>query len=155
VKDVEFTLGEIVVRDGKGAKDRMTMLPRKLAPRLRNHLDEVHLLHHQDLADGLGATWLPAALQRKYPGAACDWGWQYVFPSRGISRDPRSGVIRRHHVSDQAFQRAMRSGGARRRHRQTGHAAHAAAFIRDAFAGIRLRHPHLRSCSGIRTSGRR
>ena len=97
VKDVEFARSEIVVRDGKGAKDRMTMLPRNLAPRLRAHL-----------VDGFGATWLPAALQRKYPGAACDWGWQYVFPSRNISRDPRSGAVRRHHVSDQAFQRAMR-----------------------------------------------
>jgi integron integrase len=108
VKDVEFARGEIVVRDGKGGKDRMTVLPRKLAPRLRDHLEKVHVLHRQDLADGFGATWLPAALQRKYPGAASDWGWQYVFPSRNISRDPRSGVVRRHHVSDQAFQRAMR-----------------------------------------------
>lgn len=108
VKDVEFARGEIVVRDGKGAKDRMTMLPRSLGPRLRAHLDEVRVLHERDLAEGLGATYLPAALQRKYPGAARDWGWQYVFPSRNISHDPRSGIVRRHHVSDQAFQRAMR-----------------------------------------------
>jgi integron integrase len=108
VKDVEFARGEIVVRDGKGAKDRMTMLPHNLAPRLRVHLVEVRELHKQDLSAGCGATWLPNALQRKYPGAACDWGWQYVFPSRNVSRDPRSGAIRRHHVSDQAFQREMR-----------------------------------------------
>jgi integron integrase len=108
VKDVEFARGEIVVRDGKGAKDRMTMLPRNLAPRLRAHLAHVRELHAQDLRDGFGATWLPNALQRKYPGAACDWGWQYVFPSRNMSRDPRGGAVRRHHVSDQAFQRAMR-----------------------------------------------
>ena len=108
VKDVEFARGEIVVRDGKGAKDRMTMLPRNLAPRLRAHLVHVRELHAQDLRDGFGATWLPNALQRKYPGAACDWGWQYVFPSRNMSRDPRGGAVRRHHVSDQAFQRAMR-----------------------------------------------
>ena len=108
VKDVEFARGEIVVRDGKGAKDRVTMLPRNLASRLRAHLGEVRELHARDLRAGLGATWLPNALQRKYPGAACDWGWQYVFPSRNVSRDPRSGVVRRHHVSDQAFQRAMR-----------------------------------------------
>ena len=108
VKDVEFVRGEIVVRDGKGAKDRMTMLPRNLAPRLRAHLVHVRELHAQDLRDGFGATWLPNALQRKYPGAACDWGWQYVFPSRNMSRDPRGGAVRRHHVSDQAFQRAMR-----------------------------------------------
>ena len=108
VKDVEFARGEIVVRDGKGAKDRMTMLPRRLAHRLGAHLEHVRALHGRDLADGLGATYLPAALQRKYPGSARDWGWQYVFPARNISQDPRSGVVRRHHVSDQAFQRAMR-----------------------------------------------
>ncbi len=108
VKDVEFARCEIVVRDGKGAKDRMTILPRKLAPRLRAHLDEVRALHQRDVANGLGATWLPAALLRKYPGAANEWGWQYVFPSRNISHDPRSGAFRRHHGSDQAFQRAMR-----------------------------------------------
>ncbi len=108
VKDVEFARYEIVVRDGKGAKDRMTMLPRNLTARLRAHLEEVRALHRQDLADGFGATYLPSALQRKYPEAARDWGWQYVFPSRNISRDPRGGIVRRHHVSDQAFQRAMR-----------------------------------------------
>ncbi len=108
VKDIEFGRGEIIVRDGKGGKDRMTVLPRIVAARLRAHLDEVSRLHRQDLHDGLGATRLPAALQHKYPGAARDWGWQYVFPARSISRDPRSGIVRRHHVSDQAFQRAMR-----------------------------------------------
>ena len=108
VKDVEFARAEIVVRDGKGAKDRMTMLPRNLAPPLGAHLDEVRVLHERDLADGFGATYLPAALQRKYPGAARDWGWQYVFPARNISHDPRGGIVRRHHMSDQAFQRAMR-----------------------------------------------
>lgn len=108
VKDVEFARGEIVVRDGKGAKDRMTMLPRRVVGRLRTHLDDVRALHARDLADGVGATYLPAALQRKYPGAASEWGWQYVFPARSVSRDPRSGVVRRHHVSDQSFQRAMR-----------------------------------------------
>jgi integron integrase len=109
VKDIEFARREIVVRDGKGAKDRMTMLPRNLSERLRAHLDdEVRVLHERDLADGFGATFLPAALQRKYPTAARDWGWQYVFPSRNISRDPRGDAVRRHHVSDQAFQRAMR-----------------------------------------------
>ncbi|MFI4953949.1 MAG: tyrosine-type recombinase/integrase, partial [Burkholderiales bacterium] len=84
------------------------MLPRSVVAGLRAHLEAVRALHRRDLADGLGATWLPAALQRKYPTAARDWGWQYVFPSRNISRDPRSGVVRRHHVADQAFQRAMR-----------------------------------------------
>ena len=103
VKDVEFARYEIVVRDGKGAKDRMTMLTRKLTARLRAHLEEVRALHRQDLADGFGATYLPSALQRKYPEAARDWGWQYVFPSRNISRYPRGGIVRRHHVSDQAF----------------------------------------------------
>ena len=108
VKDVEFARGEIVVRDGKGAKDRITMLPRSLWNRLRSHLEQVRALHARDLADGFGAVYLPGALQRKYPGSARDWGWQYVFPARSIAQDPRSGAVRRHHVSDQAFQRAMR-----------------------------------------------
>ena len=108
VKDLEFARGEIVVRDGKGAKDRITMLPRSVRKSLQTHLGEVRALHRQDLADGFGTAWLPAALQRKYPSAASEWGWQYVFPARDLSRDPRSGAVRRHHVSDQSFQRAMR-----------------------------------------------
>ncbi|MBV6407542.1 MAG: Tyrosine recombinase XerD [Rhodocyclaceae bacterium] len=108
VKDVEFSRKEILVRDGKGFKDRVTMLPAALAAPLAEHLKRVKALHGQDLAAGRGAVFLPHALERKYPGAARDWGWQYVFPSANLSEDPRTGIERRHHLQDQAVQRAMR-----------------------------------------------
>lgn len=108
VKDVDFARREILVRDGKGAKDRVTMLPRGVAGPLRAHLDDVRERHRLDLADGFGAVWLPHALARKYPSAAREWGWQYVFPADRLSTDPRTGAARRHHLSDQSFQRAMK-----------------------------------------------
>jgi integron integrase len=108
VKDVEFACHEILVRDGKGSKDRVTMLPRGLVRPLRAHLKDVAITHRQDLEEGFGAVWLPFALARKYPAAPREWAWQYVFPADRRARDPRGGAIRRHHVSDQSFQRAMR-----------------------------------------------
>ena len=108
VKDVDFARGEILVRDGKGAKDRVTMLPARLAGALRLHLARVRALWQQDRAAGVGSVYLPYALDRKYPGAGREWGWQFVFPSRRLAVDPRGGALRRHHVQDQAFQRAMR-----------------------------------------------
>ena len=108
VKDVGFERREILVRDGKGCKDRMTMLPRGLVRPLCAHLNEAAIMHRQDLDDGFGAVWLPFALARKYPAAPGEWAWQYVFPADRRARDPRGGAIRRHHVSDQSFQRAMR-----------------------------------------------
>jgi len=107
-KDVEFSRREILVRDGKGGKDRVTMLPRGVAAPLRRHLVAVQTLHQDDLKAGFGSVWLPHALAHKYPTAGRDWAWQYVFPAGHRSTDPRSGIERRHHVSDQAFQRAMR-----------------------------------------------
>jgi integron integrase len=108
IKDVDFTRREILVRDGKGAKDRVTVLPARLVMPLREHVVRVRELHRADLADGFGAVHLPFALARKYPNAARDWGWQYVFPSYRRSVDPRTGVERRHHANEQAVQRAMR-----------------------------------------------
>jgi integron integrase len=108
VKDVEFARGEILVREGKGFKDRITMLPAALIDPLKAHLKQVRGLHDQDLAEGFGEVYLPYALDRKYPNAARDWGWQYVFPSKNRSVDPRTGIVRRHHVQDQAIQRAIR-----------------------------------------------
>jgi integron integrase len=108
VKDVDFGRGEILVRDGKGFKDRVTMLPTSLAPSLREHMVRVAELHRQDLVAGHGEVWLPYALERKYPNAGREWAWQYVFPSAKLSVDPRSGVVRRHHVADQAVQRALK-----------------------------------------------
>jgi integron integrase len=108
VKDVGFERREILVRDGKGCKDRVTMLPRGLERPLRAHLEDVAITHRQDLDDGYGAVWLPYALARKYPAAPGEWAWQYVFPADRRAKDPRGGALRRHHVSDQSFQRAMR-----------------------------------------------
>lgn len=108
VKDVEFSRGEILVREGKGFKDRITMLPQAVIEPLKSHLHGVRALHEEDLARGGGDVYLPYALARKYPNAGREWGWQYVFPSRNVSVDPRSGAVRRHHVQDQAIQRAIR-----------------------------------------------
>jgi len=108
VKDIEVSRHEIIIRDGKGAKDRMAILPRAIEAALGAHVERVRGLHLRDLADGYGAVWLPFALDRKYPNASREWGWQYVFPAQHRSCDPRGGDERRHHVSDQALQRAMR-----------------------------------------------
>lgn len=108
VKDVDFQRREILVRDGKGFKDRVTMLPAALAAPLKAHLDRVQELHRQDLAMGYGEVYLPYALDKKYPGAGRDWAWQYVFPSAKLSEDPRAGKMRRHHLQDQAVQRAVK-----------------------------------------------
>lgn len=108
VKDVDFERGEIVVREGKGNKDRITMLPASLADELKTHLAQVKTLHENDLDQGFGAVYLPFALARKYPDAGREWGWQYVFPSVKRSIDPRSGIERRHHLDEKGIQRAMK-----------------------------------------------
>jgi integron integrase len=108
VKDIELETCEILVRDGKGAKDRVTMLPSKLVDSLRAHLVLVKEMHTQDLAAGVPGVYLPHALDRKYPNAPREWAWQYVFPSDRLSVDPRSGLRRRHHLDEQNIQRAMR-----------------------------------------------
>ena len=107
VKDIDFEQNHIIVRDGKGIKDRSTMLPGQLKPVLLEHLEGVRIVHTQDLKNCLGEVYLPFALERKYPNAAREWSWQYVFPSEKISKDPRSGKMRRHHVSESALQRAV------------------------------------------------
>ena len=91
VKDVEFSRKEILVRDGKGYKDRVTMLPLALVNPLKDHLKCVKDLHEKELAEGFGKVYLPYALEKKYPNAAAEWMWQYVFPATKRSVDPRSG----------------------------------------------------------------
>ncbi|WP_425357656.1 integron integrase [Methylomicrobium album] len=108
VQDVDMQRKEILIRDGKGAKDRVTMLPVSLIQPLRTHLVKVRELHRSDLAVGYGAVYLPHALARKYPNAAKEWIWQYVFPAAKLSTDPRSGEVRRHHIQEQAIQRAVK-----------------------------------------------
>jgi integron integrase len=108
VKDVDFGYRQITVRDGKGGKDRMTMLPEAAIEPLRAHLEKVKVLHEHDVEDDFGEVHLPYALERKYPDAAREWGWQYVFPARTRSIDPRTGKERRHHADEQSLQRAVK-----------------------------------------------
>ena len=108
VKDIDFGYARITVREGKGGKDRVTMLPVNLAPVLQRHLQKVKVQHEQDIDDGFGHVHLPDALTRKFPGAAREWGWQYVFPSSRISLDPRTAMRRRHHVDENVLQLALK-----------------------------------------------
>ena len=115
VKDVDLSYRQVLVRDGKGEKDRVTMLPEKLVAPLRGHLERVRLLHARDLREGYGEVHLPYALARKYPRAGREWAWQYVFPSQHRSADPEDGVVRRHHsVRLRAAARDARRPRARR-----------------------------------------
>lgn len=107
VKDVDFARRIIVVREGKGQKDRVALLPETLMPRLEEQLSHVRSLHQEDLARGLGTVYLPHALEKKYPNANRRWCWQYVFPSTKLSRDPRSGRIQRHHLDEAWLQRSI------------------------------------------------
>ncbi len=109
VKDIDFDAGSITVRSGKGDRDRITMLPRRVQASLRSHFIEVRRLHERDLAAGAGYAPLPHALQRKYPNAGREWGWQFVFPSVTLTPDPEEKTIRRWHVSPATVQRAMKS----------------------------------------------
>lgn len=108
VKDVDLVRCEILVREGKGFKDRVTMLPKSLVAPLKQHLLKVKALHQEDLASGHGEVFMPMALNRKYPNGGKDWAWQYVFPSIKLSVDPLSKVIRRHHADEKTVQRAMK-----------------------------------------------
>lgn len=113
VQDLDFERRELTVRSGKGGKDRQTMLPESLVEPLQKHLLKVRDIHRDDLKAGYGRVYLPNALARKYPNAAAEWGWQYIFPASRRSRDPESGEIRRHHrfetVLNKAIRRATRS----------------------------------------------
>ncbi len=113
VKDLDFHGHQVTVRGGKGDKDRLTMLPERLEGPLRAHLEKVRKLHARDLEDGFGDVWLPDALAAKYPGAARQWGWQWVFPSAVRGVDPRTGETRRHHLYPESVQRAVREAARR------------------------------------------
>lgn len=130
VKDLDFSYSQITVRDGKGEKDRVTMLPSKLRRPLTSHLLAVKTLHEQDVAAGYGEVFLPYALARKYPGASRQWAWQYVFPSAHRSIDPRSGKEGRHHLSETTVQKAVKSAI-----RRSGVSKHASCHtFRHSFA---------------------
>jgi integron integrase len=108
VKDVDFAYGHITVRDGKGGKDRITMLPLNLVKALQRHMARMKMQHEQDLEDGFGSVHLPFALARKFPSAEREWTWQYVFPSSRLSQDPRSRKIQRHHIAEGILQVALK-----------------------------------------------
>jgi integron integrase len=109
VKDIDFGYARITVRDAKGGKDRVTMLPLNLAGGLQRHLQKVRAQHEQDSVEGLGEVRLPDALGRKYPNAGREWSWQYVFPSSRLSIDPRSGKRKRHHIAEGGLQAAVKN----------------------------------------------
>jgi len=106
-KDVDLALNQIVVRDGKGWKDRVTMLPQRIKPDLEKHLARVREIHRRDVASDGGRVYLPDALERKFPNANREWGWQYVFPAPTLSKDPRTGETRRHHLHENSVQKAL------------------------------------------------
>ena len=109
VQGIDFESKQVVVRDGKGKKDRVTILPEKYAEPLRLHLESVRELHVSDRKAGVGPVYLPTALARKYSKAGTEWCWQYVFPSVKLSTDPRGGVIRRHHIHESVLQRSIKA----------------------------------------------
>ncbi len=109
VKDIEFAHRAIFVRDGKGGKDRVVTLADELLKPLSRHLETVKTLHARDAADGFGRVYLPYALEKKYPNAAAEWGWQYVFPAQRRSVDPRSKIERRHHINESSVQKAVKN----------------------------------------------
>ena len=113
VKDLDFARRQIMVRDGKGGKDRVTPLPQALVPSLQRHLEWVRHIYEQDRAQHLEGVYLPHALSVKYPSAARDWVWHWVVPSQRLSQDPRSGKLRRHHVEESGLQRAVRTAAAK------------------------------------------
>jgi integron integrase len=130
VKDVDFSMRQVTVRSGKGNKDRVTTFAASLIPLLENHLKKVKVMHDQDLAAGHGTVYLPHALARKYPNAAREWGWQYIFPARNVSVDPRGGLVRRHHVEPSVINKAIKTAASR-----TGIAKHISAHtFRHSFA---------------------
>src|SRR2546425_5785478 len=142
VKDVDFGYARITVRDGKGAKDRVTMLPVNMAMALERHLVKVKAQHGQDLEDGFGEVYLPDALERKYRNATRSWSWQFVFPSARISVDPRTATRRRHHVDENVLQVAVKKAV-----RASGISKPATCHtLRHSFATHLLEH-----CYAIRT----
>jgi integron integrase len=109
IQDLDFGMKQLTVRDGKGGKDRYTVLPESVIPTLEEHLRKVQAIHGADLRQGYGTVYLPGALDRKYPNAAREWRWQYVFPARDLSVDPRGGQRRRHHLDEATINKAIKA----------------------------------------------
>lgn len=130
VKDLDFEYRQITVRDGKGQKDRVTMLPSSTIEPLKIQLEKAKVLHHLDLNEGYGTVYLPYALERKYKNANREWAWQFVFPANNRSKDPSSDIVRRHHIYPDSLQRAVKKAI-----RQAGITKHASCHtFRHSFA---------------------
>ncbi len=136
IKDLDFQMKQVTVRSGKGDKDRFTTLAASLVPAIENQMQKARVLHNQDLAAGHGAVYLPYALERKYPNAAKEWSWQYLFPARDVSTDPLTGTVRRHHVDPSVVNKAIKSA-ARRAGQTKVISAHT---FRHSFATALLQH---------------
>jgi integron integrase len=149
VKDVDFERQALVVREGKGTKDRVVMLPASLVPALRAQLSSARALWAADRSQGHAGVHMPTALDRKYPRSGASWSWFWVFPHGQISVDPRTGVLRRHHALEQTFQRHFKRAVVRAGLVKPA-TAHAAPLVRDAPAAKRLRHPHGAGVAGAR-----
>jgi integrase len=148
VKDLDFQLGEITVRDGKGRKDRVTLLPAICTPALNDHLAWVQRLHDDDLRDGLGRAPLPDALARKYPNADREWGWQFVFPASSHYTDRRTGVRHRHHLHESVIQKGMSQAV-----RRAGLTKQATPHTLRHYAGCRIMPPCFACLGGSLPNG--
>ena len=140
VQGIDFSRNEIMVRDGKGSKDRVTMLPELLKAPLQEHLRRVRIIHERDLAEGWGRVLLPEALARKYPNAPAEWRWQWIFPQEKRWKNTRSGEEGRHHVHETILQRAVRDTAVKAGLVKRVGCHTFRHFVRHAFAGSRLRH---------------
>ena len=109
IGDLDFERNKIYVRSAKGGKDRLTLFPRSVHEELRIHMAKVKQLHEEDVTGGYGETYLPFALARKYPNASKEFVWQYLFPAKKLSKDPRTGIIRRHHVLESGLQKSVKT----------------------------------------------
>lgn len=154
VKDLDFDRNQILVRRGKGQKDRRTLLPGSVKARLTAHLVDVRRQHQRDLSEGVGRVVLPGALERKYPQAAADWAWQFVFPAVRICRDPRFGPPSRYHLHESVVQRAVtaRSGG--RTWRSGSAAIRSVTHLRRICSKTGMTFEWCRNCSATRMSAR-
>ena len=154
VKDVDFGYEQITVRDGKGRKDRRTMLPASSKRGLQRQLQKAKALHAEDLEDGYGAVYLPDALARKYPNAPTEWKWQYVFPAETLSTDPRGGTVR-HPLPELMDRAAPEASREARRSHEAGHVPHAATLVCDASWKPGPTSAACRRCWATRTYARR